>query len=255
MSDMIKPSAPLVRRPPVFEDFPGLIVGESTRHGGVSLAPFHSLNLGKSTADNPVHIAENRRRFAGATGFDLGMLAWSYQVHGDQILHARTPGGAEGYDALISDSPGVVLAVTVADCVPVLIFDVRNKAVAAVHAGWRGTVAGLAGKTLAAMSAAFGTRGEDCRAYVGTCIDECSFEVGEEVALHFPDEFKQVSALTGKYYVDLKKANAAQLRRAGLSDAQIGISPYCTVRDNADYFSHRAEKGTTGRMMAVIGLP
>jgi len=105
------------------------------------------------------------------------------------------------------------------------------------------------------MSAAFGTRGEDCRAYVGTCIDECSFEVGEEVALHFPDEFKQVSALTGKYYVDLKKANAAQLRRAGLSDAQIGISPYCTVRDNADYFSHRAEKGTTGRMMAVIGLP
>lgn len=246
---------PLVRRPLVFSAFPELIVGESTRHGGVSDAPFHSLNLGKSTADDPARVAENRRRFAQATGFEPGMLAWSHQVHGDQILHARTPGGAEAYDALISDRPGVVLAVTVADCVPVLIYDAKNRAVAAVHAGWRGTVAGLAGKALAAMALAFGTRGEDCWAYVGTCIDECSFEVGEDVALHFPEAFKQISALAGKYYVDLKKANTAQLQLAGVPEAQIGISPYCTVRDNADYFSHRAEKGTTGRMMAVIGLP
>ncbi|MBL7805707.1 MAG: peptidoglycan editing factor PgeF [Saprospiraceae bacterium] len=241
------------RRAAIFDSFPGLIAGESTRHGGVSRAPYYSLNLGKSTDDHPERVAENRRLFAAAAGFDLAAQAWSYQVHGDRIRLVTEPGGAEGYDAMISATPGIVLSVTVADCVPVLIYDPENRAFAAVHAGWRGTAFELVSKTLAAMSEAFGTRGADCFAFIGTCIDECSFEVGEDVAQHFSSPFKRFDALTGKFFVDLKKANAAQLMEAGLPEGQIGISPYCTVRNNADYFSHRADKGTTGRMLSVIG--
>lgn len=243
----------LCRRPAIFEAFPGLVAAESTRLGGVSAAPFASLNLGKSTADDPASVAENRRRFAAAAGFELGSLAWSYQVHGAGIRRVTAPGGAEGFDALMSDTPGIVLAVSVADCTPILVYDAENQAVAAIHAGWRGTVAGLVGLTLEAMAEAFGTRGRACFAYVGTCIDECSFEVGDEVAAQFDPNFKRFDAVRGKFFVDLKAANAAQLRAFGVPDNQLEISPYSTVLHNDRYFSHRLEKGTTGRMLAVIG--
>jgi polyphenol oxidase len=147
-----------------------------------------------------------------------------------------------------------VLAVSVADCTPILVFDSKNGASAAIHAGWRGTAAGIVEKTLARMAAEYGTRAADCFAYVGTCIDECSFEVGEEVAEAFSADFKRWDAVRGKFFVDLKCANAAQLWAIGLPPAQVEISPYSTVLHNADYFSHRSERGMTGRMMAVMGV-
>ena len=104
------------------------------------------------------------------------------------------------------------------------------------------------------MAAEFGTKGADCYAYIGTCIDECSFEVGEEVAVQFDTAFKRFDAERGKYMVDLKKANAAQLRSFGVAESHMETSPYSTVLNNDDYFSHRKEKGTTGRMLAVIGI-
>lgn len=242
------------RRPALFAPFPQLIAAESTRHGGVSPAPYASLNLGKSTDDAPENVAENRRRFCRSLGFEPEQLAWSRQVHGDLIRRADTPGGAEGFDALITDVPGVVLAVSVADCTPILVFDPKNGASAAIHAGWRGTAAGIVEKTLARMTAEYGTRAADCFAYVGTCIDECSFEVGEEVAEAFANDFKRWDAARGKFFVDLKRANAAQLWASGLPPEQVEISPYSTVLHNADYFSHRTERGVTGRMMAVISV-
>lgn len=244
----------MLRKPHIFNQFPRLAAAESTRHGGVSPAPFASLNLGKSTADAPENVAENRRRFCAALGFEPGQMAWSHQTHDDQILHVAAPGGAAGFDAMVTSGRGILLTVSVADCTPILIFDAKTEAVAAVHAGWRGTAAGLVFKTLRHMAGAFGTRPADCFAYVGTCIDECSFEVGEDVAAHFADDFKRFDAGRGKFFVDLKQANAAQLLDFGLPPAHLEISPYSTVLDNADYFSHRAERGTTGRMLAAIGL-
>lgn len=244
----------MFRRPAIFTSFPNLIAAESTRHGGVSPAPYASLNLGKGTDDAPENVAENRRRFCQALGFEPGQLAWSRQVHGDLVRRADAPGGAEGFDALITAEPGVVLAVSVADCTPILVFDAKNQAVAAIHAGWRGTAASIVEKTLARMTAEYGTHAADCFAYVGTCIDECSFEVGEEVAAAFANDFKRWDAARGKFFVDLKRANAAQLRGFGIPDAQVEISPYSTVLHNADYFSHRIECGLTGRMMAVMGI-
>lgn len=244
----------MFRIPAIFAHIPGLVAAESTRHGGVSPAPYTSLNLGKSTDDAPENTAENRRRFCAALGFSVEQLAWSRQVHGAGVLHATSPGGAEGYDALVTQTPGVFLAVSVADCVPVLVYDPKRRAVAAIHAGWRGAAAGLVGKALRLMAERFGTEGADCLAYVGTCIDECSFEVGPEVAAAFHPAFKRLDPDRGKYLVDLKKACAAQLRDFGIPERAIEVSPFSTVLHNGDYFSHRKEGGVTGRMMAVIGV-
>lgn len=243
----------MYRKPSIFQSFPHLTAAESTRHGGVSPAPYVSLNLGKSTGDAPEHVAENRRRFCSALGFEPERLAWSKQVHGAEVLPVTQPGGADGYDALITRTPGVFLAVSVADCTPILVYDPQSGAVAAIHAGWRGAAANIIGKTMAALQLHFGTRGADCVAYIGTCIDECSFEVGAEVADRFAPDFKRFDPESNKFFVDLKKVCAVQLADAGLPQTQIEISPYSTVLHNADYFSHRKENGLTGRMMAVIG--
>lgn len=245
---------PMFRRPAIFAPFQNVIAAESTRHGGVSPAPFASLNLGKSTDDDPANVAENRRRFCTALGFSPEQTAWSKQIHADQVRLVTAPGGTEGFDALITNRPGILLAVSTADCTPILIYDLKNKAIAAIHSGWPGTAARLVEKTLQRMNSEFGTKGAHCYAYVGTCIDECSFEVGEEVAVKFDDDFKRFDAGRGKFLVDLKKANAAQLLAFGVPENQIEISPYSTVLNNEDYFSHRKEKGTTGRMLAAIGL-
>ncbi len=254
MSDSPTTFCSLFRSPEIFGAFPGLVAAESTRHGGVSPAPYASLNLGGSTGDTPENVAENQRRFWKSIGVSSDQVVTSHQVHGTQVLHASVPGRNQGFDSLITDQPGLVLAVTVADCTPVLVFDPKRRAVAAIHAGWRGTVGEIVLKTIQRMQQEFGTDPSDCFAYVGTCIDKCSFEVGDEVAEHFSNFYKWFNSKAGKYYVDLKQANLAQLHGAGVSTERIQVSAYSTVLDNQDYFSHRLEKGLTGRMLACIGF-
>ncbi|TDB62293.1 peptidoglycan editing factor PgeF [Arundinibacter roseus] len=244
----------LYRTPTIFATFPHLLSAESTRHGGVSPFPYHSLNLGTNTNDSPEYCTENRRRFWQALGISENQVASSYQVHGDSIKTVTNPGQDKGYDALITNKKEVILAVTVADCTPILIYDSGQAAVAAIHAGWRGTAKQIVAKTIQQMKAEFGTRPVDCYAYIGTCIDACAFEVGPEVAEQFDSPFKSYSPEAGKYLIDLKKANAAQLTEQGIPISQIEISPYSTVQNNGDYFSYRLENGTTGRMLACIGL-
>lgn len=240
--------------PTIFQQFSNLTIAESTRHGGVSKAPFTSLNLGINTNDDSKNVLENRRAFFEKLGISEAQFASSYQVHGDQIQVVTEAGRIEGYDALITNQPNIFVGVTVADCTPILIYDTRTQAVGAVHAGWRGTVAQIVLKTLQTMQQVYHTQATDCYAYVGTCIDECSFEVGEEVAEQFSDEFKRFDSTLGKYLIDLKRANAAQLSAFGVPTSQIEISPYSTITHNDDYFSYRLEKGQTGRMLAVIGM-
>jgi polyphenol oxidase len=245
----------MLHLPTIFNPFPEVVAAQSTRHGGVSPAPWHTLNLGKSTDDHPDHVQENRRRFCGALGFTPGQMAWSKQVHGDQILTVTKAGGAEGFDAIVSNTPGILLAVSVADCTPILVYDRQNRAMAAIHAGWKGTVALLVQKTLQEMTRLFGTKPMDCHVFIGACIDHCSFEVGEEVAVQFDEVFKTYDPDKQKYFVDLKQANAAQCRNFGIPEQQIEISPYSTVLHHEHFFSHRKEKGITGRMLAAIGMP
>ncbi|WP_247235243.1 peptidoglycan editing factor PgeF [Telluribacter sp. SYSU D00476] len=244
----------MFRSPALFEQFPDVIAAESTRHGGVSPTPFFSLNLGQSTGDSATHIEENRRRFWQALGVSASQVAKSHQVHGSDILTVTQPGHYDGYDALVTNRANIVLTVTIADCTPVLLYDPVQRAVAAIHAGWRGTVQQITAKALMKMQDEYGTDPADCYAYIGTCIDECSFEVGEDVAGHFAEEHKRYDNGLQKYFVDLKATNLAQLRDAGIPEDQVEVSPYSTVLHNEDYFSYRLEKGQTGRLLAAIAI-
>lgn len=245
---------PLYRIPDLFAGLTNLVSGESTRHGGISSEPYNSLNLGGSTLDNPENVAENNRRFFVSLGIDLSQVAKSHQVHGCEILIVTEAGRFEGYDALITNVPAVQLSVTIADCTPILIFDPVKKAVAAIHAGWRGTVGQIVLKTVKLLHETYGSDPSDCLAFVGTCIDECSFEVGEEVAENFQSAHKRWDEQKSKFFVDLKAANRDQLIEAGVNPDHIEISPYSTVIHNEDYFSYRKEKGLTGRLLATIGI-
>ncbi|MCX6217188.1 peptidoglycan editing factor PgeF [Spirosoma sp.] len=240
--------------PAIFSSFTTLIAAESTRVGGVSPVPFSSLNLGINTADEVANVDENRRRFFSDIGAGSFQFASSHQIHSTAVLHTTEPGRFDGYDALITNQPNLLIGVTVADCVPILLYDHRHQAVGAVHAGWRGTVGGIVTQTLLAMQNQYGTLPEDCYGYVGTCIDECAFEVGPEVAEQFLPAFKRADHSSGKSYIDLKAANFRLLTDFGIPVNQISISSFSTVLNNDLYFSYRAEGGHTGRMLAVIGI-
>lgn len=239
--------------PEIFKPL-NIVAAQSTRLGGLSVLPYNELNLGFSSGDDLNIIKQNRKLFFDALGISEDNIAWSKLIHGNKVLVANSPMKGEDCDAVITNKPGVYACVSIADCTPVLIYDTRNKAVAAIHAGWRGTAANIVIETLKAMQNNYGTKGEDCLAFIGACIGEKNFEVGEEVAVKFKAEVKRFDAEKKKYFVDLKKENKIQLLKFGLKESNIEISNYCTIADNDKFFSYRKEKGVTGRMLAVIGF-
>lgn len=245
---------PELLRPAIAEKFPGLTMVQSTRYGGVSTGAYAALNLGLNTGDDREAVADNRGRFWAALGTSEAHTAGGYQVHGSGIKVVAEPGHFDGHDAFVTNQPGIFLSVTVADCVPVLIFDPVKKAVAAVHAGWRGTVAQITLKTVAALQEAYGTNPADCIAWIGTCIGFDSFEVSAEVAAEFAPELQKAGVNPAKYLVDLKEANRKQLMQAGIPGESIEVSSFCTVQDHERFFSFRKEGGITGRMLAVIAM-
>lgn len=198
--------------------------------------------------------AHTRDEFLRQLGLTIEQLAYSHQIHDNKVLVAYEPQSAEGYDAIITDAKDVYVCVTIADCTPVLIYDTKNKAVAAIHAGWRGTVAKIVSETLHTMQKQYGTKGEDCVAFIGACIGSKNFEVGDEVAEQFAADEKQYNSEKQKYFVDLKQANKNQLLAFGVKEGNIEISEHCTITDNDKFYSYRHEKGKTGRMLALIGM-
>lgn len=239
--------------PDIFKAIPGLIAAESNRQGGVSPAPFDSLNLGLSTPDDPQHIAENRKIFFNALGIGMEQVVHSHQIHSDEVLIAGEAGHYSGYDAIIIAKAALFAAVTTADCVPVLICDPVRKVAAAIHAGWPGSRLRLVGKTLRIMQQDFGTRPSDCFVRIGPCIDAGVYEVGDEVARWFDEAHKVFYPEKGKYHLRLKAANVSQLLEFGVPADQISVSPDCTFQRPDMYFSHRRDRGQTGRMLSVIG--
>ena len=239
-----------VVRPAIFQSIPGLVAGVSTRHGGLSEAPYTSLNLGVHTDDDSAVIEQNLSLFCSDLGVSSADLARSYQVHGDKIWVTGRAGYQSGFDAMVAVQPGVFAGVGIADCTPILLADPVTRVCAAIHAGWKGTVAKIVEKTARRLIENRGSNPADILAYIGPCISLAHFEVGDEVAAQFDEAFKIRKG--AKWHVDLKAANAAQLRALGIQ--QIEIDPACTVANNADFFSHRTEKGVTGRMLALIGF-
>ena len=168
------------------------------------------------------------------------------QVHSDRVIFAAGPGICGEADALITDRSGFLLAVRTADCVPILIADPAHHAVAAVHAGWRGTVSRIVTKALGEMARRFGTRTEEVAAAVGPAIGACCYEVGPEVAVQFGRSAQ-------KHRIDLVQENLGQLVEAGLAQNQIGLIARCTKCDPDLFHSFRRDREQSGRMVSAIG--
>jgi YfiH family protein len=239
--------------------------GFTTRAGGVSAPPFDTLNLGAKWGDDPAHVAENRRRLARATA---GPLFVARQVHGTAIARVRAGDDPAALaqveaDGICSDSPGLAVGVFVADCIPALIVDPRTGSFAAVHAGWRGTVAGVLPAAVRTLGTEFGARPEDLRVALGPAIGPCCFEVGPEVVAAFEALFPDARArgivlpsprgAAGKANVDLKAANRLLLERSGVAPAGLDAAPECTHCERARFFSFRRDGSGIGQLMGVVG--
>ena len=241
----------------------------STRTGGVSKMPEHSLNLAGFNEDSAENILENRRRFLKLFPGDW-VLAGCWQVHGADIRQIETAADAKPAtdahgdtiycDAIVSDAAGVLAGVKTADCVPILMGDANTGAFAAVHAGWRGTVASIATNALSRMIAAYKTNASDVVVAIGPAAGKCCYEVGSEVIEQFNEKFVDAELFTptceNHACVDLIKANRAQLISAGVNEENIYAAPLCTMCRTDLFFSYRREKslyGKVGRLMSVVG--
>ncbi len=295
-------TAASVVRAPGWEKYGWLRHGFSTRFGGVSkIYGEGALNLGWTKEDNVGKVAENRRRFLQLLDTqNLDKLITISQFHSGLVRVIEAEDGArEGRletangravlrgDGMMTDIPGVMLGVQVADCVPVLVVDVRRRVVAAFHAGWRGTLARIVERGIGRMRLRYGSRPEDLLAVVGPAIGACCYSVGEEVRFEFESQFAYAPELFSEVYdsdpvrnkypllfltarapghsnigpqihLDLWQANRLQLLDAGLNAKRITVIGECSACTRVDgrlkYFSHRGESGFAGRMMGVVGV-
>ncbi len=240
----------------------GFANGFSTRIGGVSLLPVNALNLSGFDFDTEANIYENRRRFLNC--FDKSYkLSTVWQIHSDLIKTANAENlheTEEKFDALISNLDDVLIGVKTADCVPVLIGDVKTKAFAAIHAGWRGTVNSIVIKAVERLKNEFGTNPNDLVCAIGPAAVSC-YEVGKDVIDEFKQNFPNSEHLftptkENHAFVDLHTANREQLLSCGIADENIFTAPFCTMNRTDLFFSYREDRkkfGQTGRLLSVIG--
>jgi YfiH family protein len=234
----------------------------TTRFGGVSTGHLASMNIGLHRGDDPKNVENNYHILANALGFDLRNLVLTRQIHSD-IVRKVTKNDARGIDnhhypecdALITNDPGTALVVFTADCTPILLHDPVTGAVGAVHAGWRGTAADIAGKTVRMMQAEFGCDPANIRAAIGPNIGHCCFQTDKEVPQAMidtlgNDAWKHIRSENDKYYVNLKEINAQLLQRASVH--HIEISTDCTMCQHERYWSHRYTQGLRGSQGAII---
>ena len=249
-------------RSPLLEKL-GVRHGFSTRLGGVSDGPFSALNVAVAPGDRPEAVAENLRRFAHAIELDPSSLYQTSQVHGSQVREivatdAREAVLHEEADALVSRDRTCAVGVRIADCVPVLVYDEASGHVAAIHAGWRGVVAGVVPAGIAALVPYGSPR--TLVAAIGPCIGPCCFEVGDEVVNAIestvPDDGTLVHRGNDKPHVDLRRAVRLQLCAIGLDpsriDDSLAVDSGCTRCDATRFFSFRRDGARSGRHLAAI---
>ena len=271
---MTDPRAPAVRLLQ-FDRLTGVRHGISTRHGGVSQAPYASLNLGFSTADDEDRVAENRARFARALGAPSDQLMTAHLTHGNEVAvfaadrpdswpavwyPVRPESNRHAWsfrtDGVVSDVVGLTFLLTAADCTPLLFWDRALCVIGAAHAGWRGTARGIAGNVVRAMTDAFGTRAADVVVGIGPSIGPCCYTVRADVIETFAreDNVPVLREENGRQYLDMWATNREQLLAAGIPANSIESMDMCTGCKVDSFFSHRAEGGLTGRLACAIGL-
>ncbi|MFQ5942355.1 MAG: peptidoglycan editing factor PgeF [Anaerolineales bacterium] len=231
-----------------------------TRQGGVSPAPWSSLNYGRTVGDDEDRVTENIDRGLSTTGRKLNQTFDVWQVHSATVVRADRPGLAGGHlkaDAIITNSPYVTLMMRFADCVPIMIYDPHRRAVGVAHAGWLGTARGVATRLVRSLRDEYGSEPEDMLAGIGPSIGPDHYPVGADVVAHFEqalgDPSREHFHKTGsEMHLDLWGANEAQLRSAGVRS--IEVAELCTACNLQDWYSHRGEHGRTGRFGAHLAL-
>jgi len=237
-------------RSSLLSQFPNLVFGMSTRQGETADAPF-GFNLGFDVGDEEERVTANMSRFTDALGTEPDQLAFMNQVHSANIREVSEAGIYPETDAMITRHPRLGLVVRTADCVPIVMYAPADNIVAAVHAGWKGTAEHIAKKTVEKLAGEFGVDPALLFVYMGPAAGPCCYEVGSEVAALFNE-----SVLTredkGNARLDLKAANAAQLREAGVPAENIDVDPLCTITENTLLHSWRRDGERSGRMLSVI---
>jgi YfiH family protein len=245
-----------------FPSFDGINHAIFTRRGGVSTAPFDSLNTGGNVGDDPKAVRANHERMYQALNMDETRACTVWQVHSvDTIIADRPVKGRRwlaAADAMITDRVGTPLSMRFADCTPIMLVDRAKGVIGIAHAGWRGTVKGMAGNVAKAMIRAYGCKPLDIQAGIGPSIGPNKYQVGEEVVKAARAHFGDIDGLFRRdpndntAYFDLWAANERDLRRVGVE--QVEIAGICTAENTDEFFSHRAEHGQTGRFGALISL-
>jgi len=239
----------------------GLAHAIFTRQGGVSPAPWAALNLGSTVGDALERVCENRRLALAVLERDPASVYDVWQVHGVEVVIAETPRSPESphlqADAILTDRAGLTLMMRFADCVPIMLHDPVRKVVGIAHAGWMGTVRGTVRFAVEAMQKRYGSRPADIQAAIGPSIGPDHYEVGLDVAVQVQQAFGNdapslLSASAGQMKFDLWAANYLLLKQAGVR--HIEVAGLCTACHTEDWYSHRAEKGRTGRFGAIIAL-
>lgn len=254
----------------LFRNYPELVAVNSTRLGGVSANPFESMNLGFNRGDDEENVRENYRRFCKACDVPFERLVFPKQTHTDHVRTAVEEDAGNGMvrpipyddiDGQVTDVRNLPLLAFGSDCVPIFFYDPVRHAVGAAHAGWRGTVSGIAGRTVSRMESEFGSKPSDILAVIGPSICGSCFEIGAEVAEQFEAAFPDAEACgivtrknKEKWTADLWKANRQRLLSAGLTEEHIEVSGECTMCHPDRYWSHRATGGIRGSNASVIML-
>ncbi len=246
-----------------FSKFPGIDHFITTRHGGYSNDPFGKFNLSLKSGENQVLVAKNRTLLAEVLKTDKQFMHFPIQCHTGnvhEVLTTTVCSDLQETDALITNLPGQYLCVLVADCVPVIIYDPVVKTIAAIHAGWRGTVDGIVNNTILQMEKSYGCNLKNMLAAIGPSISAKNYEVGPEVIDKAKKYFNNVTGIvdainnSGHGYLDLWEANRRQLVGAGVQPSNIEVSGICTYENNQTFYSARKESATSGRFACGICL-
>jgi polyphenol oxidase len=246
---------------PALESDPRIAHGIFQRHGGCSPEPWKSLNLSTTVGDSKENVIENRIRIMCTLGFPEDDFFDVWQVHSATVVVAENPRSREqNYiqaDAILTNKPGVVLLMRFADCVPILFYDQKKCVIGLAHAGWMGTVNKITKVVVEKMKQHYGSRVNEIQAFIGPSISMEKYPIGPEVAEKvksaFPASWRSlISERNNNTFLDLWKSNEFAMREAGVE--QITISGVCTASNSLNWFSHRAEKGKTGRFAVLFAI-
>ncbi|MEZ4667352.1 MAG: peptidoglycan editing factor PgeF [Anaerolineae bacterium] len=245
-----------------FDQFSALKHGVFTRKGGVSAAPWDTLNLGGSVGDDVDAVRRNHELIYAALDLCAEKVCSVWQIHSAEVIEATGPIQGQRWiaqaDGMVTDCVDTPLIMRFADCTPLLFLDPIRNVIGIAHAGWRGTVAGIGAKTVEKMTETYGCVPRDIRVGIGPSISQERYQVGEEVVEAVQTYFGSIVGLVerdetdGTAYFDLWAANRLDLERAGVE--QIEVMGLCTAERTDEFFSHRAEHGRTGRFGAVLSL-